>query len=72
MPPQINLSQRDTEVAESEALAVPIAGLPVDRGRVLVCGDWLLPPVRLLQREAEAGQRRALAVPSPCQSPVSR
>ena len=45
------------------AFAVPVAGLPEDRGRVLARGDRLLEPPHLPQREAEVVQRRGLVVP---------
>ncbi len=35
------------KVVQHEALAVPVAGFPVDHGRVLVRGDRLLKPARL-------------------------
>ena len=51
------------EVAQSLALAVPVAGLPADDRRVPESADRLLEPPHLLQRRAEAGQRRAHAMP---------
>ena len=51
------------EITQCNPLAVPVAGLPEDRGRALVHAARLLEPAHLPQREAEIIQRRALAVP---------
>ena len=50
---------------------MPVPGLPVDRGRLLMGGDRLLKPPHLPQRQAEVVQRHALAVPVP-RLPVDR
>ncbi len=42
---------------------MPVAGLPVDGGGVLVGGDDLLEPPHITQGQAEAVQRHGLALP---------
>ena len=52
-------------VIQRDALAVPVPGLPEDRGRVLEGADRLLKPPHQRQRQAQIVQRLALAVPVP-------
>ena len=56
-------------LSSATALAVPVTGLPEDRGRVLVRADRLLKPVHL---PPARGRDCPAPLPSPCRSPVSR
>ena len=57
-----DLPQGDAEVVERRALAVTVAGLAEDGGRVLAGGDGLFEPPHLYQGAAKAVQRCAFAV----------
>ena len=57
------LAEGDTEVVQRCALAVPVAGFPVDLNGGLVRGDGLLIPAGLAEGVAEVVQRAALATP---------
>jgi hypothetical protein len=63
-----NFPQGLAEVVQGDALAVPVPGLPADRGGVLLRGDG--PSNRRTYRRAVP--RLFRAAPSLCRSPVSR